>query len=332
MKKSIFSMAVMALLAMGMISACDEKPATNGAEGSSEKDAKENTTANTVVSLAQRVADSAYQKTASGLYYKFFRQTENEQPQVGELVDLRIFSVVNDTKPLTGPIDQTLLLEDSKFAGDFFEGLAMMHKGDSASFLVNIDSTFIKWFGYPSLPEEFKSTDVLRFEVRMDDFYPESEYPARFGAKLKKDMSARIEKMKSEHPDETAKAAQELSEYLNNNKIKAQPTESGLYYVMTKKGNGKKPEVGQMVKVHYTGKLLDGTVFDSSIDRGEPIDIPIGIGKVIPGWDEGIMMMSKGEKGVLYIPYYLGYGNQQAGDKITPYSNLIFEVELVDFQ
>ena len=145
-------------------------------------------------------------------------------------------------------------------------------------------------------------------------------------------MSVRIEKMKNEHPDETAKAAQELSEYLNNNKIKAQPTESGLYYVMTKKGNGKKPEVGQMVKVHYTGKLLDGTVFDSSIDRGEPIDIPIGIGKVIPGWDEGIMMMSKGEKGVLYIPYYLGYGNQQAGDKITPYSNLIFEVELVDFQ
>ena len=175
MKKNIFSMAVMALFAMGMISACDEKPATNGAEGSSEKDAQNNTTANTEVSLAQRVADSAYQKTASGLYYKFFKQTENEQPQVGELVDLRIFSVVNDTKPLTVPTDQTLRLEDSKFSGDFFEGLAMMHKGDSASFLVNIDSTFIKWFGYHSLPEEFKSTDVLRFEVRMDDFYPESE-------------------------------------------------------------------------------------------------------------------------------------------------------------
>ena len=87
-----------------------------------------------------------------------------------------------------------------------------------------------------------------------------------------------------------------------------------------------------MARVHYTGKLLDGTLFDSSIERGQPIEFPLGVGQVIPGWDEGIMMMSKGEKGVLYIPYYLAYGDRQAGDKITPFSNLMFEVELIDFQ
>ena len=102
--------------------------------------------------------------------------------------------------------------------------------------------------------------------------------------------------------------------------------------MQTQEGNGEKPEVGMMAQVHYTGKLLDGTVFDSSIERGEPISFPLGVGQVIPGWDEGIMMMSKGEKGVLYIPYYLAYGDRQAGDKITPFSNLMFEVELVDFQ
>ena len=109
-------------------------------------------------------------------------------------------------------------------------------------------------------------------------------------------------------------------------------TESGLQYMVLKEGTGAKPGPTDTVTVHYTGKLLDGTVFDSSVERGEPINIPIGVGQVIPGWDEGIMMMSKGEKGVLYIPYYLAYGDRPAGDKITPFSNLIFEVELVDFE
>ena len=138
--------------------------------------------------------------------------------------------------------------------------------------------------------------------------------------------------MKADHPEETATAAQQLTEYLAKNKVTVDPTPSGLYYVQTQEGNGEKPEVGMMAQVHYTGKLLDGTVFDSSIERGEPISFPLGVGQVIPGWDEGIMMMSKGEKGVLYIPYYLAYGDRQAGDKITPFSNLLFEVELVDFQ
>ena len=304
MKKSIFSMVAMAILMVGIMSACTENSPYPG-----------------------------YKKTATGLYYQFFSENkEAAQPQVGDLMDLAICCTVNDTTFIVPNTVNTMPLEAPLFAGDFYEGMAMMHKGDSASFIVNIDSTFIKWFHQPSLPEEFKSTDVMRFEVRMDDFYPESEYAARYAAKVKKDIDARIEKMKADHPEETATAAQQFTEYLNNNKFETLPTASGLYYVMTQEGNGEKPEVGQMVQVHYTGKLLDGTVFDSSIERGEPISIPIGVGQVIPGWDEGIMMMSKGEKGVLYIPYYLAYGDRQAGDKITPFSNLMFEVELVDFQ
>ncbi len=303
MKKSIFSMAILAIMLMGTMSACNDNSPYPG-----------------------------YKKSATGLFYKFFTENQGEQPQVGDLMDLMIGCTVNDTTIIVPLGPNTLPLEAPLFAGDFYEGMAMMHKGDSASFIVNIDSTFIKWFHQPTLPEEFKSTDVMRFEVRLDDFYPESEYAARLGAKIKKDSEARIEKMKADHPEETATAAQQLTDYLAKNKITAEPTPSGLYYVMTQEGNGEKPEVGQMVQVHYTGKLLDGTLFDSSIERGEPISIPIGVGQVIPGWDEGIMMMSKGEKGVLYIPYYLAYGDRQVGDKITPFSNLMFEVELVDFQ
>lgn len=297
-------MAALAMLMLGIMSACTEKSPYPG-----------------------------YQKSATGLYYQFFNQNKDAaQPQVGDLMDLAICCTVNDTTFIVPNTVNTLPLEAPLFAGDFYEGMAMMHKGDSASFIVNIDSTFIKWFHQTSLPAEFNSTDVMRFEVRLDDFYPESEYAPRLAAKIKKDIDARIEKMKADHPEETATAAQQLTEYLAKNKVTVDPTPSGLYYVQTLEGNGEKPEVGMMAQVHYTGKLLDGTVFDSSIERGEPISFPLGVGQVIPGWDEGIMMMSKGEKGVLYIPYYLAYGDRQAGDKITPFSNLMFEVELVDFQ
>ena len=131
--------------------------------------------------------------------------------------------------------------------------------------------------------------------------------------------------------NERTKALAELQTYFADNHIIATPTATGLYYVMIQAGDGDKPGKGTMVKVHYTCKLLSGKVIDSSIERGEPLEVPIGMGYVIPGFDEGIMMMSKGEKGVLYIPYYLGYGDGCADVDIPPFANLIFEVELVDF-
>ena len=303
MKKSILSTAAMVVLMACTTSACTEKSLYPG-----------------------------YEKTQSGLYYQFFQQNAGEKPQIGDLLELKISCSVNDTATIIPATENVMMLQESQFAGDFFEGMSMMHRGDSASFIVNIDSTFKYLLGQPNLPKEFSSSDVMRFEVRLDDFYPESEYAKHMAIKVKKVTEERIAKMKEEHAEETAKAAIDLEDFLAKNKIEAQPTASGLYYVMTTEGNGEKPEAGQMVKVHYTGKLLDGTVFDSSVERGEPINIPIGVGQVIPGWDEGIMMMSKGEKGVLYIPYYLAYGDRPAGDKIPAFSNLIFEVELVDFE
>jgi FKBP-type peptidyl-prolyl cis-trans isomerase FkpA/FKBP-type peptidyl-prolyl cis-trans isomerase FklB len=136
--------------------------------------------------------------------------------------------------------------------------------------------------------------------------------------------------MKENYSTETANAEQKLSEYFKNNNITAKETASGLNYVITKEGNGEKPSVGTLIKVHYTGKLLDGTVFDSSVNRNEPFQFVLGIGQVIPGWDEGLQLLSKGSKAVLYIPYYLAYGDRGAGT-IPPFSTLIFEVELIDF-
>jgi FKBP-type peptidyl-prolyl cis-trans isomerase len=108
-------------------------------------------------------------------------------------------------------------------------------------------------------------------------------------------------------------------------------TASGLKYLVLKKGAGPTPRVGQIVKAHYTGKFLDGKVFDSSIPRGEPFAFPVGMNRVIKGWDEALLAMSKGEKRILIVPPQLGYGPDGMGP-IPPNATLIFEVELVDFQ
>jgi FKBP-type peptidyl-prolyl cis-trans isomerase len=106
-------------------------------------------------------------------------------------------------------------------------------------------------------------------------------------------------------------------------------TDSGLYYRMDTVGSGPSPSKGQNVKVHYTGMLTDGSIFDSSVQRGTPIAIAIGVGQVIEGWDEGIMLLNEGSKARFVIPSHLGYGSRGAGGVIPPNATLIFDVELV---
>ena len=106
-------------------------------------------------------------------------------------------------------------------------------------------------------------------------------------------------------------------------------TSSGLFYRINKEGNNKNPKKGDKVSVHYKGMLLNGTVFDSSYDRNQPIDFPLGEGKVIAGWDEGISLISEGSSAKFVIPSSLAYGSQGAGGVIPPDATLIFEVELI---
>jgi FKBP-type peptidyl-prolyl cis-trans isomerase FklB len=104
-------------------------------------------------------------------------------------------------------------------------------------------------------------------------------------------------------------------------------TKSGLQYEVLIEGTGKSPKATDTVRCHYEGRLLDGTIFDSSYKRGEPADF--GLNQVIPGWTEGVQLMKEGAKFRFHIPYLLAYGERGAGAQIPPYSTLIFDVELI---
>ena len=138
------------------------------------------------------------------------------------------------------------------------------------------------------------------------------------------------EKLNAERAEKGKVAKAEGEKYLAENAKKegVVTLPSGLQYMVLKEGNGKKPKATDQVKCHYEGFLIDGTVFDSSIQRGEPAVFPLN--QVIAGWTEGLQLMQEGAKYRFFIPYILGYGEGGSGASIPPYAALIFDVELLE--
>ena len=273
-----------------------------------------------------------YEKTETGLLYKFHRQSSDaKKPSVGDFAHMEI-SYFTDQDSMLFSSEKfgskfVIKVDEPAYKGDIMEGIAMMASGDSASFLVSADSFYVHNVG-GTLPGDITPGSKIRFEIRMERVQTLEE----------------LEKEKQENARmQSEKEKQEIDAYLAENKITAQPLESGLIIVEKVKGNGKKPQNGQKVKVNYTGKLLDGKVFDTSIEADakaagvynpqrpyQAFEFTLGAGQVIRGWDEGIAQLSVGSKATLIIPSVIGYGPQDMGI-IPPYSTLVFEVELVGF-
>ncbi|MCF6222386.1 MAG: peptidylprolyl isomerase [Flavobacteriaceae bacterium] len=127
-----------------------------------------------------------------------------------------------------------------------------------------------------------------------------------------------------------AEAKKKMDAELDKIAVGFKKTDSGLRYQIIQKGSGKKAEKGNQVSVHYKGQLVDGTVFDSSYQRKQPIDFQVGTEQVIKGWDEGLQLLQVGDKARFVIPSDLGYGSQGAGGVIPPDATLIFDVELMN--
>lgn len=211
-----------------------------------------------------------------------------------------------------------------KESGLIYEALKFMKKGDSVVFEIPAEDFFEKTFN-ADLPDTITRGSNLKFYIGMVDNMNRDQYVAYQREQYQKEQE-RIELLMT---TKLIEDGMNIDKYLKENNISAKTTASGLRYIITEEGTGPTPQTGELVFVHYRGTLLDGTPFDASYDRGEPLQFPIGQGNVIQGWDEGIALLNKGAKATLYIPSPLAYGERAMGDVIAPFSILKFDVELV---
>jgi FKBP-type peptidyl-prolyl cis-trans isomerase FkpA len=261
-----------------------------------------------------------YKFTESGIGYKFHVEDQSAPvPDSGSFLTLRLTYGSEDSVFYSSDFIpegvMKLPMSEPQYEGDLFEALSMMHVGDSASFLIDAESFFLQTAGFPEVPEFAQGVEDLLFNVKLEKVQSQAEMQAETEMQMAEAQSVEKEQMQ---------------EYIEENNITAQPTETGMYYVEHKKGSGPKPQEGDKVKVHYTGMLLDGTKFDSSVDRGQPFEFTLGVGQVIRGWDEGIAMMNVGSEATFILPSHMAYGERGAGSDIPPFAPLVFEVELLD--
>ncbi len=265
-----------------------------------------------------------YQETESGLKYALLVETGMKKPETGDILSMEMFysvrdSVLFDSRDMGMPM--FLQMMEPEYQGDIYEGLALIAEGDSASFIIDAEVFFFHTVGMMELPPFVQEGDEVVFHVALRKIMDEEGFALEQERLMEQQMQ-----------EDMLRAEQEeglMLDYLAGENITVAPTSTGLYYVEREQGDGARVQSGDMVAVHYEGRLLDGTVFDSSYQRGEPIEFTVGRGHVIPGWDEGIGMMQVGGKATLVIPSFLAYGDRGAGPMIPPFSTLVFDVELV---
>ncbi len=253
-------------------------------------------------------------------YYKFYVENKDaDQPEEGDIVDFKLTVRTNDSIIVSTFPTRDQIVE-SIFKGDLYAALRKMHVGDSASFILNGDSIFHYFFGqnYPF------DTEPLYFDIKLDKIMTMDEFEED-QAERRKEYEEILEVFKNSEDSL-------LTNYLTENKVTVKPSSTGLYYIKMTPGKGKKIKEGSHVSLHYTGSLLDGTIFDSSYPREKPFELEVGKGQVIPGFDEALLLMQEGEKAKIIIPSKLAYGERGAGGVIPPYTPIVFEIEVLDVE
>ncbi|BDD08629.1 peptidyl-prolyl cis-trans isomerase [Fulvitalea axinellae] len=304
------------------------------------------------IALSFSSCGKKYEKSADG--YEFHYNTKGDKKLelqdkvlVGQIQivnlsqgDTVLFSTLGEDQfPYYFRHDSASMSKD--FMGRMLMTLSM---GDSVDFKVSADS-----LSNPRpLPPNWniKPGDFLGMTVSIDKVFDQEEFQEFGKEKQAEVMEARKRKAEADAEKQKIEDNEKIEKYLKENNITAKKTESGIHYVITEEGTGENAQANDMVTVHYVGNVLGGDYFDTSRedvakekelyqegrDYSKPFQFQLGVGQVIPGWDEGIALLKKGGKATLYLPSGMAYGPRAAGAKIPANSVLIFEVELVDLQ
>lgn len=265
--------------------------------------------------------ENVFLKTANGIEYKIVKASKSKRtPNVGDVMYMnmsyrteRTDSLLFASSDLGEEFRMRLAAPSDK--GCIEEALMLLHEGDSAVIKVDAIKFFVKSQGKASIPAFIKKGDRLVFNVKMKKIVSGLDY-----ANANKDMyQKRIDEENSL-----------INRFLINMNYPLKKTDSGLHILTINKGAGKKPSVGSSVKIDYTAAFIDGSVFDSTLERSEPFSFVTGKKEVIVGLEEAVMNMQVGDHCLVIIPFRLAYGDQKYGNVIPPFSTLVFEIELLD--
>ena len=267
----------------------------------------------------------------NGTKLKYFKHGDGKAIDDGQIVMLNLQYFDHDGNELLNKVgnDPVVLLKDSSWKnnGIIYEVIDNLVKGDRVFFQITTEKFLENDPRLATTPDSLKDK-LLSFYCGVENVMDRDEFESFQREQYEKMQN----EMNNNMEEQLIIDAQIIDQYLAEKNIEAINTASGLRYVISEVGSGSNAQVGSLVKVHYTGMLIDGTKFDSSLDRGVPFEFTLGQGQVIRGWDEGISYFNKGAKGTLYIPSSLGYGpNGAGGGVIPPNSILIFDIELLDF-
>ena len=298
-----------------------------------------------ILAFLTSCTNTQYQKTETGIEYKYLSQSSSDIPSDGDVMELHLIykdengkELLNTTVDSDGPIP--VLCQSEKFIknGSLEEIFGMLKAGDSIEAKIPAARVF-ESFGQP-VPDSIDANSNLIFNIGVVNVMNRQEYTQSIAEKYM--ASAKIQLALSLEQIQTD--GEIIDQYLAKNKIQAERTESGLRYVITQSGDGNNAKPGDRISVNYVGMVLDGRVFDTCIkevaqdnnvynpgrEPYQPYPFTLGLGEVIYGWDEALTLLNEGAKATLYIPSSMGYGNQPVDEIIVENSILIFEIELVD--
>lgn len=269
-----------------------------------------------------------FEKTPSGLHYKFESLNEhNQQVMMGDALICNIKLSLEDVVLDSGLSAMRYNVRTPLFDGDLPEGIMMMHNGDKAVFAVEADS--VAKFFPDMMPQNYKSGKKMKFyyEVTALDIISKEE--------LDQELENQMYPMMIEND--------RIAQYIADNEIDEQPDSTGLYVIVTKKGNGKAIETGRQVKLNYSGYLLDGTLYNTSEEevakeagvlnpnrKYKPLAYTVGDIQFIEGWSKGLMGQTQGSEVTLIIPSSLAYGAQGFREDIGPYEPLVIKIQILE--